>query len=1012
MLYQKHLAKPLLWVALILSGANCPLFGENLKVLPGHVPKIVSSLKSEGRLAPTRKLRLAIGLPMHDTAGLDAFLAQVYNPASPNFHQYLTPTEVAARYGPTVEDYEAVKAFARSNGLAIATTYDNRLVLDVTGPATAVEKAFHITLRTYKHPTEARDFFAPDTEPTVDGTLPVVDVQGLSNYARPHPRWQRMDAVKTNARSKAGSSPDGAGEFFGNDFRNAYAPDTTLTGAGQTLGLFEADGYYTNDIAAYAAAAGNGRTNILLQTVLLDGFSGTPTTAGNPEVSLDIELAMAMAPGLTKIVVYEGSPTDFIPNDILNSMLSGNATVKNLSSSWGWSGGPSTSTDNIFKSMAAAGQSYFNAAGDSDAFTTGASSANGVDNPSLENAPSSSPYITQVGGTTLTMTGSGDTYASETVWNWGVEYGASDDGKGGSGGISSYYSIPAWQTNINLTAVGGSPSFRNIPDVALTADNIYVNFGNGSAGDYGGTSCAAPLWAGFIALANQQAVASDRPVVGFVNPALYSIAAGADYTNCFHDVTTGNDTSSTSPDFFYATNGYDLCSGLGTPAGQKLINALVGVTDALVISPPTGAASGVAGGPFTVTSGNFLLANTTNSPLVWSLINLPTWLNISPASGTLAGGAQANLTVSFTAAADSLVTGTHLASLTFSNVTSHVVQTGSFTLVLSQPLLVSPTTGFAVSGVAGGPFSPTSQNFVLTNQSSSSLAWGVSNAPAWLNVSPAGGTLSGNATTTFTATLTTAANSLTYGTYTANLLVTNFAGLAASLPVSITAINPNTPIVANGGFETGNLTGWTLLHASSKNNGVTASPAFVHSGTYGMLLGQSGSLGYMYQTLTTVPGQSYLLSLWLTNPTNSTGATPNQFVVGWNGTAIYDQSNLPFTAWTNLQFIVTATGTSTVLEFGFDDSPYYLALDDVSVTPYLPPTFNLAQPATAAGFNLNWTTIAGLTYQVQYTTNLDQPNWINLGGSQTANTTTLNLVDTNAVPSSPGRFYRIVQLAP
>jgi hypothetical protein len=179
-----------------------------------------------------------------------------------------------------------------------------------------------------------------------------------------------------------------------------------------------------------------------------------------------------------------------------------------------------------------------------------------------------------------------------------------------------------------------------------------------------------------------------------------------------------------------------------------------------------------------------------------------------------------------------------------------------------------------------------------------------------------------------------------------------------------------------------------------------------------MLLGQSVSLGYLYQTLTTVPGQSYLISLWLTIPSNSTGATPNQFVVAWNGTAVFNQSNLPFTAWTNLQFVVTATGTSTVLEFGFEDTPYYLGLDDVSVTPYLPPSFNLAQPATAAGFNLNWSTVAGLTYQVQYTTNLNQTAWINLGSPQTANANTLNLVDTNAVPSSPGRFYRIVQLTP
>src|SRR5581483_882916 len=289
------------------------------------------------------------------------------------------------------------------------------LLLDVTGPAAAVERAFHITLRTYRHPAEARDFFAPDTEPMVEVALPVADIQGLSDVARPHPKLAKRNVA--TATPKNGSAPDGTGAFFGNDFRNAYAPDTALTGTGQSVGLFEADGYYATDIAAYAKAAGNGRTNIVIQKVLLDGFNGIPTTganSGNGEVSLDIEMAMAIAPGLAKIVVYEGNPNNYIPNDILNAMLAGSNTVKCLSCSWGWGGGPSTTTDNIFKQMAAQGQSFFNASGDTDAFVAG--SNNDVDNSSQQNAPSSSPYIIQAGGTTLsTVTVSGSlAYSSES----------------------------------------------------------------------------------------------------------------------------------------------------------------------------------------------------------------------------------------------------------------------------------------------------------------------------------------------------------------------------------------------------------------------------------------------------------------------------------------------------------------------------------------------------------------------------------------------------------------------
>ncbi len=596
MSHNQRLFRHLFWagVFLLCGICFCPVLAADMKVLHGHVPTVVSSLIPKGRLAATNELELAIGLPLRDPAGLDQYLAQIYDPASPHFHQYLTSEEAAARFGPTPGDYEAVKDFARIKGLTVTTTYNNRLVLDVTGPVPAVENAFHITLRTYRHPNEARDFFAPDTEPTVDGQLPVADIQGLSDYARPHPRLHRMNAATmTGARPKDGSAPDGSGAYFGNDFRNAYVPGTTLTGAGQTLGLFEADGFYANDIATYAGEAGNGRANIVIQTVLLNGFNGIPTTgadSGNGEVSLDIEMAMAMAPGLARIVVYEGNPNKYLPNNILNSMLAGSNTVKNLSCSWGWSGGPSTTTDNIFKNMAVVGQSFYNAAGDSDAFTAGAGSVNGVDNTSLANAPSSSPYITQVGATTLTMNGSGTSYASETVWNWGIEYGSAYDGVGTSGGVSSYYTIPSWQMNINVTAPGSSSGFRNIPDVALTGDNVYVAYGNGQSAEFGGTSCAAPLWAGFTALANQQASVAGRTLVGFINPALYAIASGSSYASCFHDVTTGNNTWSDSPSLFYAATGYDLCTGLGTPAGTNLINALAPPAILWVISTPAGVA--------------------------------------------------------------------------------------------------------------------------------------------------------------------------------------------------------------------------------------------------------------------------------------------------------------------------------------------------------------------------------------------------------------------------------------
>ena len=580
----KLLTRCLLLTAVILLCGIFPAFGADLKVLPGHVPKVLSSLAPIGRLAATNELWLAIGLPLRDRAGLENFVAQVSDPSSPNFRQFLTREELTARFGPTEQDYEAVKNFARSNGLAIAVTHGNRLVLDVTGPVAAVEKSFHIKLQTYQHPTEARDFFAPDSEPMVDTKLPVMDVGGLSDFSLPHSKWEKSKGANANPKKVAnGTAPDSSGDLFGDDFRNAYVPGTTLTGAGQSVGFVEFSGtsFYTNDIYNYANQAGGGRTNIQVEVVPIDGFNGRHTGSAG-ELELDIEMAMAIAPGLSNIVCFIGY-NNANQNDILNAMLA-RTNILNLSCSWGW-GGPSNTTDAIFLSMDAVGQTFFNASGDNGAFTTGSNSVNGVDNPNAGNAPSSNPYITQVGGTTLKMNGTGVSWSSEVVWNWGTnasgKYNTTQGYCASSGGISSYYSIPSWQTNVgNMVGRGGSASFRNIPDVAACADNIYEIYNNGnnnsnnSFDGNGGTSAAAPLWAGYMALVNQQLAANGQPSAGFINPALYAIAAGSNYLSCFHDVTNGNNVWVTSSNLFYATNGYDLCTGLGTMNGTNLINAL------------------------------------------------------------------------------------------------------------------------------------------------------------------------------------------------------------------------------------------------------------------------------------------------------------------------------------------------------------------------------------------------------------------------------------------------------
>jgi uncharacterized repeat protein (TIGR01451 family) len=569
---------------------------QEMKTLHGHVPAVVSqfNLQPTSKFPENTNINLAIGLPLRNTGELSNLLEQVYNPANPNYHHYLTPEQFTAQFGPSEDDYKIVANFAKVHNLAIIGTYSNRMLLDVQGKVSDIEKAFKVKLHTYHDATRNRDFYAPDTEPLVPSILPIQDVFGLDNYARPHPEYRLKPAAlkpaASSGKSQAATGSGPGGDYIGNDFRNAYVPGTSLNGLNQTVALVEFDGYLASDIQEYESLAG--RTNIPLQNVLLDGFPGSPTgDGGEVEVSLDIEMLVSMAPALAQIVVYEGNPFNFIPDDVLNRIASDD-TASQISSSWSWSGGPSTVTDQIFQEMDLQGQTYYNAVGDEDAFTPGANSVNGVDNPLIDHAPSDSPYITQVGGTTLTMNGAGASYSSETVWNWDVRFGPAYDGIGTCGGISSFYSIPTWQTNINMTPPQGSTSFRNMPDVALTADDVFVIADGGFFYiGTGGTSCAAPLWAGFTALVNQQSLSNGSGPMGFINPALYAIAETPNYTNCFHDITTGNNTWSQSPNLFNAITNYDLCTGLGTPNGTNLIDALTATAGTFTnvithISPP------------------------------------------------------------------------------------------------------------------------------------------------------------------------------------------------------------------------------------------------------------------------------------------------------------------------------------------------------------------------------------------------------------------------------------------
>jgi subtilase family serine protease len=538
-------------------------------IKPGAVAKL--NLQPVDQLPANNQLHLSITLPYRNNDKLGQLLSEVKHGTNPKLHHYLTPEEFNTAFGPTDADYQTLIAFATANGLTVTHTQPGHSLLSVAGSVANVEKAFHVTLRLYQHPTEARRFFAPDVEPSLDLALPILGISGLDDFVKPHSRHHILPQAEI-AKSKNGSYnvPGGGTLYMGSDFRHAFATGTTLTGSGQVVGLQEFDGYTPGDITAYESTAG--LPNVPVQDILLDGVSNDENN-GDAEPPLDIEMAISMAPGLARVNFYHGNNLDSILTEMADPSQ-GEPLPLQLSSSWG--SGTDSGTSNLFARLALQGQSYLYAMGDEGALPVdpngpGATYINGASAADIE------PFMTEVGGTDLNMNGAGVSWASETVWG---ESGPTGGPSGSSGGIFTTVPISDYQRPINMSAVGGSSSQCNVPDVAMPANYVLcVSTGtDGSRGYFGvgGTSCAAPLWAGFIALANEQASLNGVAALGFLNPALYNIGEGPQYGSCFHDITVGNTTWSNSPNLYYAAAGYDLCTGWGSPNGASLINALVG----------------------------------------------------------------------------------------------------------------------------------------------------------------------------------------------------------------------------------------------------------------------------------------------------------------------------------------------------------------------------------------------------------------------------------------------------
>lgn len=443
-----------------------------------------------------------------------------------------------------------------------------------TGSANAVETAFNLHLLNYKS-TEGNLFYASDTEPSVPADIANVisGVVGLDNAHAPKPnsQWIPMSSASRPMPQIAGSGPGGLSP---QDIQNAYSSignPSNFPGGGETLGLFEQDGYNASDVNAYVSYFSSYEHSVWnttppLQAVSVDGFSNYPHTyGGGLEVTLDIELQIALASLAKKIIIYETPNTQQGTIDGYNRIASDNQ-AKEISSSWGQpeqnlSSSFRSAENHAFQQMAAQGQSIYVASGDGGAYANGSTL-------SVQD-PASQPFVVSVGGTELQSI-----YPiSETTW-MGTLSGVSKNRGGSGGGISTVWSIPNYQQPVITYASLGSTTMRNVPDVALNSsyNSPYAVYYQGAWGGVFGTSCAAPLWAAYTAdvnairVAGYQYLGGVKPRLGFMNPVLYKIGQGTRYepTNPywgpdFNDIADGSNNL-----YYPAVTGYDLATGWGS----------------------------------------------------------------------------------------------------------------------------------------------------------------------------------------------------------------------------------------------------------------------------------------------------------------------------------------------------------------------------------------------------------------------------------------------------------------
>ena len=592
----------------------------------GAAPGLPEGARVTGLEPASATLHVTVALQSADPAGLGHLATEVSTPGTAQFRRFLRPGQVQRRFGASPAAVAAVGSWLRSQHLATSPALADGLLLPITGTTAQVEAAFRTTIERVRL-ADGRIARVNKQAPKMPTGLRrwVSAVVGLDNLNLEHPNLARGPGPGPQACRAARTTRH---VYTAARLANAYKFNPLYRrgdfGQHVTVALFELADFANKDIQAYGRCY---RISPSVRRVRVDG--GTTIAAdveGTAESTSDIEVVAVMAPR-ANILVYEAPPSGGRASELDDyGAIVQQDRAQVVSTSWGScepaSGGRLLIIESeIFHEMALQGQSMMAAAGDNGSEDCLPSSGKVPPGPAFYSLqvdnPGSQPFVTAVGGTSITRYGSPPV---QSAWNQtpgGQGFPAPFNGRDGhpgtspgnvvgGGGISHLWWMPPWQIGFDRSGnSSGAPCHaprgrdcREVPDVSTlaaigtTGVRGYVIYGTTGGFDIkgwqtiGGTSLATPLWAALTALADQQ-LATRR--LGLLSPSLYSIDR-AD-PRAFTDVVTGNndylsrdgryshhtcryDGKRRQP-CYRATRGYDMATGLGTPQAVYLVADLV-----------------------------------------------------------------------------------------------------------------------------------------------------------------------------------------------------------------------------------------------------------------------------------------------------------------------------------------------------------------------------------------------------------------------------------------------------